>query len=126
MRAPKGFGKRYFTLSAIQAYAGNMGLLRRGIRTRLYHLRGVNPYGEAASADEEELQTPENGPASLAAGTHRRPCHCNRHFRHRTGIALRAHPHPKASANPTRYTYTTLSPPPFSSTSPCNIFKGTS
>jgi len=111
MRAPKGFGKRYFTLGAIQAYAGTMTLRRSESSMHAHHLQVSDECdGEEAVEEEDpflqEIQAPE-----LSGPGHRRPCHCSRLFHRRACAALRNHPRAKSSVSPYRYMHATLAPP---------------
>jgi hypothetical protein len=111
MHAPKGFGKRYFTLSAIQAYAGSITLQRRACSTQAHHLRVSEECDEEAVIEEDELLLLEETASAVLPGGRRRPCHCNLHFNRRTSAALRNHPRAKNSVTPYRQTFSTLSPP---------------
>jgi hypothetical protein len=111
MHAPKGFGKRYFTLSAIQAYAGSITLHRHASSTQAHHLRVSEECDEETGVEEEELLLLEETASAVLPGGRRRPCHCNLHFHRRTCAKLRAHNLQKRSVSPYRLTRSTLSPP---------------
>ncbi|MEJ2501411.1 MAG: TonB-dependent receptor plug domain-containing protein, partial [Campylobacterales bacterium] len=111
MHAPKGFGKRYFTLSAIQAYAGSITLQRRASSTQAHHRRVGEECDEEALTDEDELLLLEETASAVLPGGRHRPCHCNRFFHRRTCAKLRTHNLPKRSVSPYRLTRSTLSPP---------------
>jgi len=111
MRAPKGFGKRYFTLSAIQAYAGSITLHRTSQRTQSHHLQVSDEREEETAPEEEDLLAADAAPGTLPGG-YRRPCHCNRFFHRRAWRTLRARPRALTSLGSYRYTYSALSPPP--------------
>jgi hypothetical protein len=124
MRAPRGFGKRYFTLSAIQAYSAVTTLQRRENRTLAHHGMVSDESDDDACLEEDET-TPELTAAELPGGR-RRPCHCNLHFHRIACRRLRSHNRPRRARNPFRYTRSTLSPP----AAPCpltplSISKGT-
>jgi len=109
MRAPKGFGSRYFSLGAIQAYSGAVTLHRCAVRTHDHHRR-TSVECEAETDPEEEGQ-PVAETTAPARSAGRRPCHCNLHFHRLARSALRSHRRPRHSVSPYRYTHSTLSPP---------------
>ncbi len=84
MRSPKGFGKRYFSLTAIQAYAVMPILAARQVTfaRRLRILRNAD------ASDEEEDPPPEGLCDALAGLIVSTPCHCDRLFRLRARVAL--------------------------------------
>jgi len=84
MRAPKGFGKCYFTLNAILAHAVAPGL--HALQTRYTFLHEQNFLHE----DEEEEDPPEAVVQTTATCLQNtRPCHCNCYFRARTLLLLK-------------------------------------
>ena len=107
MRAPKGFGKRYFTLGAIQAYAGTLTLHRRASSLHAHHLQ-VSDECDGDEPVEEDDPLLTAAPEPSASG---RPCHCSRLFHRRACAALRSHPRAKSSRDAYRYTRSTLAPP---------------
>lgn len=109
MRAPKGYGKHYFTLSAIQAFSGMAMLQRSQSRTVAHHRKVSDERDETETCEEDDPLLLETLAAALPGGR-RRSCHCNRHFQRRTCAVLRNHPRPKTT--PTPYRHSTLSPPP--------------
>jgi len=110
MRAPKGFGKRYFTLSAVQAYSGGAVLARAWNSTRAHHRMVSEECDEDSAAEEDDTLLLETAIAELPGGR-RRACHCNHHFHRRTRRALRHHARPHTPPVPYRHTRSTLSPP---------------
>lgn len=110
MRAPKGYGKRYFTLSAIQAFSGAVTLQRRESRTVAHHRMVSDECDETETSEEDDPLLLEALTAALPGGR-RRLCHCNRLFQRRTCAVLRNHPRPKTLVNPSPYQHSTLSPP---------------
>lgn len=79
MRAPRGFGKRYFTLASIQAHsvAPAQNALRICLET----------YATALQRDRE---SDEEAPLeAFVCFSTDKPCHCNCYFRRRTFLALR-------------------------------------
>jgi hypothetical protein len=111
MHAPKGFGKRYFSLTAIQAYAGAVTLHRCAASTYAHHRRVSDECEEESPVEEDDPQTLETVQRVLPGGGRRRSCHCNRFFHRRTCTTLRDHPRAKIPLSPYRYTHSTLSPP---------------
>lgn len=109
MRAPKGFGKNYFTLGAILAYASSASLLSVHTGMQAHH-RSICDEEEDETANEEDdpllVET-----SALPAGFRRRPCHCNLHFHRLTRCRLRSHNRQKRFVSPYRFTRSTLSPP---------------
>jgi len=108
MRAPRGFGKRYFTLSAIQAYSAVTTLERRENRTLAHHGMVSDESDDACLEEDEAALEPAT---TELPGGRRRPCHCNLHFHRLACRRLRSHNRPKRARNPFRYTRSTLSPP---------------
>lgn len=109
MRAPKGFGKNYFSLGAILAYSSSVTLCSASTAAMAHH-RSICDEEEDETANEEDdpllVET-----SALPAGSRRRPCHCNLHFHRLACRRLRSHDRPKRFISPYRYTYSTLSPP---------------
>lgn len=110
MRAPKGFGRRYFTLSAIQAYSGSIALQRCASSTTAHHRRVSDECDDAEAVEEEDLPTLE-ALRAVPPGSRRRPCHCNLHFHRLACRRLRSHDRARHSVSPYRYIRSTLSPP---------------
>ncbi len=111
MRAPKGFGKRYFTLSAVQAYSGGITLHRVESSARAHHRMVSDECDDEDGIEEDDAPTPENVAAALPGGR-RRPCLCNLHFHRLSCARLHSHRRPKRFQSPYRYSRSTLSPPP--------------
>jgi len=110
MRAPKGFGKRYFTLSAIQAYSGSVTLQRSQSALVAHHRRISEECDDEALLEEDDPLLAESAAPELPGGG-RRPCHCNRHFHRRTCRHLRSHNRPKRLIRTYRLTFSILAPP---------------
>ena len=87
MRSPKGFGKNYFTLAAIQAYSSSACVHAAATAARV-HIRICAPEAEgdleSPPSECDDLLLAEQQPEPS-----RRPCHCNRFFRRRTGLVAR-------------------------------------
>ena len=111
MRAPKGFGKRYFTLSAIQAYSGSVTLHRSESRTQAHHRSACDECDEETVLEEDDPVLILESTAAALPGSSRRACHCNLHFHRLACRRLRSHDRPKRFVSPYRYIRSTLSPP---------------
>ncbi|WP_456431491.1 hypothetical protein [Nitratifractor sp.] len=81
MRSPRGFGKRYFSLAAITAYAAAVREARRTSR--------FEPRRRKSPRDRERSEEPPPEESPLSVFLRPRPCHCNRIFQQRTRLTLR-------------------------------------
>lgn len=82
MKAPRGFGKRYFTLASIQAHS--VAPAQNSLRVCL------EAYAVALHRDRESDEEPPEEPLdALACFTSDKPCHCDCYFRRRTLLTLR-------------------------------------
>lgn len=106
MRAPRGFGKNYFTLTAIQAYASAQRIGQIAHRTRLHRENRLQISEEASQIDDPppELLTPLE-PLPSQGGL------CNCRFARQSRLCLRDNKHPKTLTTSPIHTYSTLSPP---------------
>lgn len=113
MRAPRGFGKNYFTLGAIQAYASAQRLGQNAHRIRLHRENRLQIADEIAEAGDppDELLTPIE-PLPSQGGL------CNCRFARLSRLCLRHNRHPKILVVSPIHTYSTASPPASSLTSP--------
>ncbi len=85
MRRPKGFGKTYFSLSAILAYSVEPLLhAKTSTFTSLIHCH-------FSQEDELEEDDPPNILENLIAHTQKKPCHCNCFFKLKTRLILMLH-----------------------------------
>ncbi len=99
MRAPEGFGKNYFSLRAIQAYATTPVLHATATRYACTALHSDAQRESDAPPDDPceaqlqncTIQEPEQQGLQplLTCLFHRKPCHCNRLFRQRTLLLLK-------------------------------------
>ena len=117
MRAPKGFGKNYFSLSAIQAYSSHVLLGQREAQVHAYTLKLSD---ECDSEEDEDdsgellcsaaLNIPAHAghPAGSALGAH-----CNCYFHRITRNRIRQNPRPKLFIDPYFRTNSAISPPYF-------------
>ncbi|GEM_PF-139958 len=109
MRAPKGFGKNYFSLTAIQAYSSRMLLHAEHASLesrRLLRTRGREPEEEEEREEALPAETPPLPSRPLGKN-----CHCNRYFHLRAATLIRRHLRPNRSVSPYRYSNSVLSPP---------------
>lgn len=115
MRAPKGFGKNYFSLAAIQAHVSTITLSQTSVRTHAHHLDGF----EEENAQEEEddpnelllatiVSTPKTSSHPSSRG---RRCHCNVHFKHKTTCHIQRFNIPKLFILPFEFSNASVSPP---------------
>lgn len=83
MKAPRGFGKRYFTFASIQAHS--VAPAQSGLRVCL------EAYALILHRDRESDEEPPEEPLdALACFASDKPCHCDCYFRRRTLLTLRA------------------------------------
>lgn len=74
MKLPKGFGKNYFTLSAITATANQVTMRAQTSRVQSFHM--LNFESDELDGLEEEEELAILCPLELS----KKPCHCNYHF----------------------------------------------
>lgn len=106
MRAPRGFGKNYFTLNAIQAYASAYRLGQDAHRIRIHRENRLQVSEEAGEIDDPptELLAPLE-PIPSQGGL------CNCTFAHLSQLCLRRNKYPKSLLVSPIHTYSALSPP---------------
>ena len=76
MRAPKGFGKNYFTFSAVQAYSS-------GVKLASVHSQTQNFLFSKISDEDELEEDPPDLELSLSLVLQNtKACHCNCFFKH--------------------------------------------
>ena len=85
MRSPKGFGKQYFTLTAILAYAVAPKLHTLQIRYTFVHKQYFLHHEDGE--EEEPLEAVVPTATSCLQSTC--PCHCNCYFRARALLLLK-------------------------------------
>lgn len=82
MRAPRGFGKRYFTLASIQAHS--VAPAQNALRVCL------ETYATALQRNRESDEEPPEAPLeAFVCFSTDKPCHCDCYFRRRTLLTLR-------------------------------------
>lgn len=106
MRAPKGFGKNYFTLAAIQATVVQHHLSATSVRIESEHL--LHTGFEHEEGETEELE------ALLCTSTFSLPTHaghCNCYYNRITRNRIRQNPRQKQRVEPYIYANSVTSPP---------------
>jgi len=83
MKLPRGFGKNYFTLSAITATVNQVAISANTSRVQHFHTTSFANDELDGLEEEEELST--LCPLQLSA----KPCHCNYYFLRYTRKTLR-------------------------------------
>lgn len=108
MRTPKGFGKNYFTLAAIQAYSSSAcsHAVTTAVRThtRDYGLCADDDYEAPPQEEIADLLLEERPEPS-------QPCHCNCFFRRRTRTVVQRVRCGKRPLSRFRKTKTGIAPP---------------
>ncbi|MDA3947211.1 MAG: hypothetical protein PF439_11095 [Helicobacteraceae bacterium] len=108
MRAPKGFGKNYFTLAAIQATVVQHHLNATSVSVRAAHL--LNADNEREESQEEEFEELLCS-SSFSLPTH--AGHCNCYYKRITRNRIRHNNRPKQRIQPYLYANSVTSPPGF-------------
>jgi len=105
MKLPRGFGKNYFSLSAITATVNQVTLSADATRTQTFH----TPLSFERSEEEilEELELEEICPLQLSL----KPCHCNCYFKKFTKKTLKNHPRQNLHLNYHKTLNNAISPP---------------
>ena len=106
MRMPKGFGKNYFTLAAIQATVVQHHLSATSVRVQASHL--IHADFEQEKSEDEELEE------LLCSSTFSLPTHaghCNCFYKRITRNLIRNNPTPKQYVQPYLYANSVTSPP---------------
>lgn len=107
MRAPRGFGKRYFTLASIQAHS--VAPAQNALRVCL------ETYATALQRNRESDEEPPEAPLeAFVCFSTDKPCHCDCYFRRRTLLTLRRKT-PSCNCNCRFYSFrrTGVHPPQF-------------
>lgn len=106
-RLPKGFGKNYFSLSAITATTNHVTMHAQTSRTQQFHTIHHSSEELEALAEDEELTTLLANTLELSL----KPCHCNCYFNKRTKKAIKLHPKQKFQPHIFVSLNTSVSPP---------------
>ena len=76
MRAPKGFGKNYFTFASVQAYSSGVKLEARNFKSKEFL------YNKVSKEDDElEEDPPDISSLSSIILENAKVCHCNCYFK---------------------------------------------
>lgn len=106
MRTPKGFGKNYFTLAAIQATVVQHHLSATSVRVQASHLIHTDWEQEASENEEiDELLCSSSFTLPTHAG------HCNCFYNRITRNRIRQNPKAKLLVQTYRYANSVTSPP---------------
>jgi hypothetical protein len=106
VKAPKGFAKNYFTLSAIQAYSTCVSIEQDYIHNHFFTLQTDGDYDEEPTEDDLETLAANE---QICTSAHRKYCSC----RHSTVAhsLIRQNPKQKLLISPYVFTNSTISPP---------------
>jgi len=106
MKLPRGFGKNYFSLSAITATVNAVSLQQVATRVQKFHTFDAYEYKEEELTDElEELE------AACIEQLSSKACHCNCYFLSKTKKVLRYFHTPKQNLHFYAILNTDISPP---------------
>ena len=105
MKLPHGFGKNYFSLTAITATVNQIALHANSSRVQKFH----TPLSFEVSEEEvlEELELEE----AILSQTSFKPCHCNCYFKKYTKKTLKHHPRQNLHINYHKTLNNSISPP---------------
>ena len=84
MRAPKGFGKRYFTLASILAYSIEKKLQNQTVQITSLFTQRLLSENEEVDEDDPPLDI-----LNCLRTLNAKPCHCNCYYKLRTRIILK-------------------------------------
>ena len=105
MKLPKGFGKNYFTLSAITATSNQVTINAQITRVHNFHMLNFESEELEAELEEEELEI--LSPSQLST----KPCHCSYYFLNYTRKTLKLHFIPNLFINYFHTLNNSISPP---------------
>ena len=105
MRLPKGFGKNYFTLSAITATVNQVSIQASTTRVQNFHISTFESDESESEIEEEELTL--LCPLQLST----KACHCNCYFLSSTRKTLRIFHYQKLFFNYFKTLNNSISPP---------------
>jgi len=115
VKAPKGFGKNYFSLAAIQAHVSTVQLSQTSVRITSHHF-DILDYSDEVQEDDDPnellLSTVTYLPKKSSRPSPRgRTCHCNVHFKHKAICHIQRFDIPKLFILPFEFSNSTTSPP---------------
>lgn len=105
MKKPKGFGKNYFTLSAIQAYNAHVLLQRCESRVHAYHAQMSRECNDEAEEELDDVLCSEQPAIPAHAG------HCNCYYRRIARNRLVENSQPKFFITTYQFSNSVSSPP---------------
>ena len=105
MKLPKGFGKNYFSLTAITATVNQIKMNSIAVLVQSFHMLKFEGSELEAELEEDELLT--LCPLQLSA----KPCHCNCYFLKYTRKILRLFPNQNFFYNYFKSLNNAISPP---------------
>lgn len=119
MKLPRGFGKNYFTLSAITATVNQISISATASRVQSFHMLNFERSELEAELEEDELLTL----CSLQFSA--KPCHCNCYFFKYTRKILRLFPNQNFFLNYFKTLNNAISPPYFPHATHHKTYKNT-
>lgn len=105
MKLPKGFGKNYFTLSAITATVNQVTMCAQTSRVQSFHMLSFE------SAELEELEEEEELATLCPLELSKKPCYCNYHFLRCTRKSLKLYYNQRFFLNYFKTLNNSVSPP---------------
>jgi len=106
MKLPRGFGKNYFSLSAITATVNAISLKSEATRVHKFHI-----FGSFDSSDSSELEEDLELETTCVEQLTTKACHCNCFFLNKTKKVLRSFCTPKQNLHFYAILNTDISPP---------------
>ena len=106
MKLPRGFGKNYFSLSAITATVNAISLKSEATRVQKFHI-----FGSFDSSDSSELEEDLELETTCIEQLTTKACHCNCFFSSKTKKVLRYFHTPKQNLHFYAILNTDISPP---------------
>ena len=105
MKLPHGFGKNYFSLSAITATVNQVTLSQESTRVQNFHIK------TEIYIEEKELEELEELPILSVVSVFLKPCHCNCFFKSLTFQILKIFISAKRYIDYYIFLNTSVSPP---------------
>jgi len=106
MKLPRGFGKNYFSLSAITATVNQITLHQESSRVQNFHF-----FGAVYSKEADELEESEEIELLCSLQFSQKSCHCNSFFTKLTYKTLKQYNQAKKSFKYQHSLHTDISPP---------------
>lgn len=83
MKAPKGFGKSYFTFASVLAHS-----VQNKLQDQTTQYRQLLPYKTFMDSDEQEENEPPDIVINSCTLNLEKPCHCNCYFKRKTKLVV--------------------------------------